>query len=80
MRRAFRLALTVAATATIAACANPVAPAASQACATAKIPYASCVNKDYTNPAGDYTNPAGDYTNPAGDYTNPAGNVTSRGN
>ena len=65
MRRTIRLAIFVATSATIAACASPTAPSSSLICS--KIPGAGCVNKDYINPAGDYINPAGDYINPAGD-------------
>jgi hypothetical protein len=64
MRRTIRLAVLVATSATIAACASPTAPT-SLICS--KVPGAGCVNKDYINPAGDYINPAGDYINPAGD-------------
>jgi hypothetical protein len=73
MRRTIRLAVFLAASAALAACVSPTAPA-SIACNTAKIPYASCPSKDYVNPAGDYVNPAGDYVNPAGNLVARTGN------
>jgi hypothetical protein len=47
-----------------AACASPTAPSiTAERCAVGgKVPYASCADKDYTNPWGDYTNPWGDDT------------------
>jgi hypothetical protein len=66
MARVIRLAVFVATTGALAACASPTAPSP-LACNQAKIPYASCPTKDYINPNGDYINPNGDYINPNGD-------------
>jgi hypothetical protein len=67
MRRTLKLAVFATAAVVLGACASPTAPA-SLACQDGKVPYATCPNKDYINPAGDYINPAGDYINPAGNY------------
>jgi hypothetical protein len=59
--------MTVIPIAALAACASPMAPAqADTACMAGKVPYATCVNRDYVNPLGDYVNPLGDYVNPLG--------------
>jgi hypothetical protein len=68
MRRTIKLAVFASTVITLAACSTPTAPVASLACQDGKVPYATCPNKDYINPAGDYINPAGDYINPAGNY------------
>lgn len=70
MRRTIRLVVLVAVTSALAACTSPTAPA-QFTCQNAKVPYATCANKDYVNPAGDYVNPAGDYVNPAGNVVRP---------
>lgn len=71
MRRTLRLAVFAASALALAACSSPTAPSRA-ACLNAKIPYASCPNADYVNPAGDYVNPAGDYVNPAGNVISPS--------
>jgi hypothetical protein len=53
--------------AALAACTSPMAHVApEQSCLAGKVPYATCVNRDYVNPLGDYVNPLGDYVNPLG--------------
>ena len=67
MRRVIRVTMTVIPVAALAACASPMAPAAADtSCMAGKVPYATCVNRDYVNPLGDYVNPLGDYVNPLG--------------
>ena len=64
MRRFLLVVGTIIPVATLAACTSPTAPSIESArcLAGGKVPYASCANKDYTNPWGDYTNPWGDDT------------------
>lgn len=68
MRRVFRVVVsTLVPVAALSACASPLAPsAAPTSCLAGKVPYATCVNRDYVNPLGDYVNPLGDYVNPLG--------------
>jgi hypothetical protein len=67
MRRVLRVVISLIPVAALAACVSPTAPASeSTACVAGKVPYASCVNRDYVNPLGDYVNPLGDYVNPLG--------------
>jgi hypothetical protein len=74
MRRVLRVVSTLIPVAAFAACVSPTAPSpASTQCLAGKVPYATCVNKDYINPFGDYINPFGDYINPFGDDTTKTG-------
>jgi hypothetical protein len=67
MRRVLRVSMIVIPVAVLAACTSPMAPVApEQSCLAGKVPYATCVNRDYINPLGDYINPLGDYINPLG--------------
>lgn len=68
MRRVLRVVSTLIPIAALAACVSPMAPAEATAppCLSGKVPYATCVNRDYVNPLGDYVNPLGDYVNPLG--------------
>lgn len=70
MRRVIRLVSTVLPVAALAACVSPTAPSEEpKTCLAGKVPYASCVNRDYVNPLGDYVNPLGDYVNPLGNLS-----------
>lgn len=64
MRRFLLLVGTFIPVATLAACTSPTAPSSeSERCLVgAKVPYASCANKDWVNPWGDWVNPWGDDT------------------
>ena len=64
MRRFLLLVGTFIPVATLAACTSPTAPLSeSERCLVgAKVPYASCANKDWVNPWGDWVNPWGDDT------------------
>ena len=74
MRRVLRVVSTFIPVAAFAACVSPTAPSpASTSCLGGKVPYATCVNKDYVNPFGDYVNPFCDYVNPFGDDTTKTG-------
>jgi hypothetical protein len=67
MRRLLRVVTTLIPVAALAACASPTAPTAeSTPCLAGKVPYATCVNKDFVNPLGDFVNPLGDFVNPLG--------------
>lgn len=79
MRRDLRVVSTLISVAALAACVSPTAPSpASTQCLAGKVPYATCVSKDYINPFGDYINPFGDYINPLGDYINPFGDDSTK--
>lgn len=67
MRRVLRVVITVIPVVALAACVSPMAPApVSESCLAGKVPYATCVNRDFVNPLGDFVNPLGDFVNPLG--------------
>jgi len=67
MRRVLRVVSTLIPVAALAACVSPTAPSpASTPCLAGKVPYATCVNRDFVNPLGDFVNPLGDFVNPLG--------------
>ena len=77
MRRVLRVVSTLIPVVALAACVSPTAPSTpdltDQKCLAGKVPYATCVNRDYVNPLGDYVNPLGDYVNPLGRDTTRTG-------